>query len=88
MFLQIMNEPLLLVYGRMSITIYYIILRALGYDRPVTRPRALSDNARSYERACLMMRDHTWVHVRPSVTGREGLYDWVGTYVRARMINI
>ena len=80
-----MNEPLLLVSGRMLITIYYIILRALGYDRLVTRPRALSDNTRSYERACLMMCDHTWVHVRPSVTGCEGLYDRVRTYVRARM---
>ena len=83
-----MNELLLLVSGLMSNTIYYIITRALGYDRPVTRPRALSDNARSYERACLMMRDHTWVHVRPSVTGCEGLYDQVRTYVGARMINI
>ena len=70
-----MNGQPLLVSGLMSNTIYYIIMRALGYDRLVARPHALSDNARSYERACLMMRDHTWVHVRPSVTGREGLYD-------------
>ena len=87
MFLQIMNEPLLLVSGLMSSTIYYIIMRALWYDRPVNRPPALSDNARSCVRACLMMRDHTWVHVRPSETGREGLYDRVRTYVSARVTN-
>ena len=63
--------------GQMSNTIYYIIMRALGYDREDIRLRALSDIGTSYDRACLMMRDHTWVHVRPSETRREGLYDRV-----------
>ena len=86
MVLQIMNEPLLLVYGRMSITIYYIILRALGYDRRDIRLRALYDNGSSYDRVRLVTHGHMSARARSYIAIRARAPGHTWPYERARPV--
>ena len=78
-----MNELLLLVSGRMSITIYYIILCALGYDRRDIRLRALSDKGLSYDRARLVTHGHTSTRARSYMAIRARTPGHTWPYERA-----
>ena len=86
MFLQVMNELLLLVSGRMSITIYYIILCALGYDWRDIRLRALSDKGLSYDRACLVTHGHMSTRARSYMAIRARTPGHTWPYERARPV--